>query len=306
MTYLEALTIRLAQGAAELPEAMRQRQGDWLLAQQRPDGGFAGREGGSDLYYTAFALRSLMILGLLDGEPADRAAEFLKQRLQGREAIIDLISLIMAAKMLEISSGIDVMQSANGGWQDAIAELLETLRREDGGYAKSPEGRAGSTYQTFLTLLCYELIERSPPEPRQIEAFIRGQAQVEGGFLEIRVGKRAGVNPTAAAIGALRVLQRLDEPTQLLTTEFLAEMQINDGGMTANTRIPIADLLSTCTAIVTLTDLQSLDQIDRAAATRYVHSMERPGGGFAGFEMDPAEDVEYTFYGLAACSLLSL
>lgn len=306
MTYLESLTIRLAQGAAELPEAMRQRHGDWLLQQQRPDGGFAGREGGSDLYYTAFALRSLMILGRLDGEPADRAASFLQQRLQGREAIIDLISLIMAAKMLEIASGIDVMQSANAGWQDAIAGLLETLRREDGGYAKSPEGRAGSTYQTFLTLLCYELIEREPPNPQQIVSFIARQAQIDGGFLEVRVGKRAGVNPTAAAIGALQVLRALDDATQQQTIDFIAEMQIPDGGMTANTRIPIADLLSTCTSIVTLADLAALDEIDRAAAVRYVNSMERPGGGFAGFEMDPAEDVEYTFYGLAALALLSL
>jgi hypothetical protein len=33
--------------------------------------------------------------------------------------------------------------------------------------------------------------------------------------------------------------------------------------------------------------------------------MERPQGGFAGFAMDPAEDVEYTFYGLGAMALLA-
>ena len=54
LSYLESLTVRLALAAAELPEATRQRHGDFMLAAQREDGGFAGREGGSDLYYTGF------------------------------------------------------------------------------------------------------------------------------------------------------------------------------------------------------------------------------------------------------------
>ena len=44
---------------------------------QRADGGFAGRQGLSDLYYTSFALRTLAILGELHGSVAERAAGFL-------------------------------------------------------------------------------------------------------------------------------------------------------------------------------------------------------------------------------------
>ena len=40
-------------------------------------------------------------------------------------------------------------------------------------------------------------------------------------------------------------------------------------------------------------------------AWRYGLSMARAKGGFAGFELDPAEDVEYTFYGLGLLSLLA-
>ena len=57
--YLEDITIRLAQGIDRLPEATRARHAEFLKAQQRDDGGFAGREGASDLYYTGFALRGL-------------------------------------------------------------------------------------------------------------------------------------------------------------------------------------------------------------------------------------------------------
>ena len=63
--YLQELTLRLALGASQLSPAIRERHTGWLHKQQRPDGGFAGREGESDPYYTAFALRALWILDAL-------------------------------------------------------------------------------------------------------------------------------------------------------------------------------------------------------------------------------------------------
>lgn len=303
MPYLQDLTIRLATGAAGYADDLRGRHTAWLLAQQNQDGGFAGREGGSDLYYTGFALRSLMILGALEGEPADRAAEFLRSRLDQREGIIDLISLVFGAAVLDLAAGIDVLRQANSNWRRAVADLLESLRREDGGYAKSTEGRAGSTYQSFLTLLCYELLELGPPEPDRLYDFLMRHQHPEGGFLEIRVGKRAGVNPTAAAIGSLKVLGRLDSETVGLTAEFLSDMQTDEGGFAANSRIPMADLLSTCTGLITLYDLGATDVVDQSRLRRYALGMQRDNGGFAGFAMDPAEDVEYTFYGLATLAL---
>jgi geranylgeranyl transferase type-2 subunit beta len=83
-SYLEDLTLRLATAIAELPDDLRARHVAYLLAAQRDDGGFAGREGSSDLYYTGFALRSLAMLGELYGPPAERAAAFLRSRLSGQ------------------------------------------------------------------------------------------------------------------------------------------------------------------------------------------------------------------------------
>nr|WP_164102711.1 prenyltransferase/squalene oxidase repeat-containing protein [Candidatus Laterigemmans baculatus] len=305
MAYLTDLTLRLALGTATLPPELRSRHLQYLLAQQRPDGGFGGREGGSDPYYTGFALRALMVLGELQQEPAERAARFLASRLTGREGIVDLISLVFAAAVVELGAGVDVLREAPSDWPQNLAKLLETYRRDDGGYAKSPDGRAGSTYQTFLTILCYELLEIEPAEVDRAIAFLREREHPDGGFLEIRVGKRPGVNPTAAAIGALKTLGALQPPTIERTVEFLLDQQSDDGGFTANTRIPLADLLSTCTATITLADLGARDAMDVEAARKYVLSMERPSGGFAGFLMDPAQDVEYTFYGLATLALLA-
>ena len=135
-TYLEELTVRLSIAAAQLAEEVRDRQGQFLLAAQREDGGFAGREGDSDLYYTGFALRGLAILGLLDGPVAQRAADYLKSRLSGQESIVDFFSLIYGAKLIESAAAINVFEQAEPTWADLVAsELEKLLARPDGALA---------------------------------------------------------------------------------------------------------------------------------------------------------------------------
>lgn len=301
--YLQELTLRLAIGAAQLDAGLRQRHADWLHRQQRSDGGFAGREGESDPYYTAFALRALWILDALDEATGKRAAAFLRQRLARRESIIDLISLIFAAAICELAVGEVVLSDDDLSWRKNVAALLASLRTEDGGFAKTPEGRAGSTYQTFLSVLCYELIEIPIPDVEGIESFLASQRQDGGGYLEIRAAKRAGVNPTAAAIGTLKVLGRLHVVDHDDTASFLAEMQSDEGGFTANTRIPFADLLSSFTGLLTLADLDATSRVNVDVVSRYALSMQSPEGGFVGFALDQTADVEYSFYGLATLAV---
>lgn len=306
--YLQQLTVRLAEGVGRLPESTRRLHADYFLAAQQPDGGFAGREGGSDLYYTTFAMRGLSILGELYGEVADRVAGFLRSKLSTHQTIVDFFSLFYAANLLKVSAGIDIFENADANWRDQVAEILQSLRREDGGYAKAPEGHAGSTYHTFLVLLVLQLIEKPIPQPQQIVAFLESQREPEGGWREIRASKRAGTNPTAAAVASLQILCALNEaedPELIATTlDFLVEMQTDEGGLRANTRIPIADLLSSFTGGLTLCELQAFDEIDIAAYRGFVERMERPTGGFQAAAWDEAHDVEYSFYGLGCLALL--
>src|SRR4051812_13779510 len=87
--YLAHLTARLADGLARVPEPRRQRHVRYLLLLQNPDGGFPGREGGSDLYYTGFALRGLAVLDALTPDVSARAAAFLRGSLQQQTSVID-------------------------------------------------------------------------------------------------------------------------------------------------------------------------------------------------------------------------
>jgi len=303
--YLQELTLRLALGASELEPSLRRRHSIWLRGCQRADGGFAGREGDSDPYYTAFALRALWILGDLDESITGSAGRFLRDRLQRRDSVIDLISLIFAAAILEMATGEVVIADDDTRWRDNVAGVLSTLRCADGGFAKTPEGRAGSTYQTFLSVLCFELMNVPVPQSDRIAEFLDSQRHDAGGYLEIRVAKRAGVNPTAAAIGTLKTLGYLDVSHQADTVEFLLEMQSDEGGLTANTRIPFADLLSSFTGLTTLVDLDAADHISVPRLRSYVQSMQSPDGGFVGFALDQTADVEYTFYGLAGLAMIA-
>ena len=301
--YLHDLTLRLAAGAQGIDPAIREIHSTWLANQQHDDGGFAGREGDSDPYYTAFALRGLWILDALDAEIAQPAGQFLRSRLSGKESVIDLISLIFAAAVCELAAGVVVISDDDEGWRDNIAAMLSQLRTQDGGFAKTPEGRAGSTYQTFLSVLCHELIELDIPNLSDIPTFLQSQRHVDGGYLEIRAAKRPGVNPTAAAIGTLKTTGYLEPHNQSDTAEFLSEMQSDEGGLTANTRIPFADLLSSFTGLLTLSDLDAVELINLSAIESYALSMQSPQGGFIGFALDQTADVEYTFYGLATLAL---
>lgn len=316
--YLTTLTSALAAGAMALDVADRERIGDWTAAQQRRDGGFAGREGESDPYYTAFGLRTLAVLGRVDERVANDAAAFLRGWIDRSSTVVDLISWVFSAAILQAARGHDVV-GVEDSFADRMHGFLMTLRCGDGGFAKTPEGHAGSTYQTFLSVLCHQIIGTNVADRDDVDRFLAGQKHPEGGFLEIRAAKRAGVNPTAAAIGTLRCLGRLDASQcgpdlRRETLEFLSDRQTDEGGFSANTRIPFADLLSTFTAMWTVADLVRDDDGSLAntswfrtsAAEAYARAMFAEGGGFTGFALDDTADVEYTFYGLGVLCLSRL
>ena len=303
-TYLENLSLRLAHGVAELPEDLRLRIAGYFKRAQRDDGGFAGREGESDLYYTSFGLRGLALAGELDGVPAQRAAEFVRRRLSGETPLVDFISLLFAAALLQTSAGIDVFAESAPDWRESVARLFERFRRPDGGYAKTDEGQSSSTYHTFLIVIAQQSLGRQPVDGLRLIEFVGSRRRDDGGFVEIGPMRKSGTNPTAAAAGLLAILDAFDEEWRSGVIDFLSEVQTDEGGLKANTRIPLADLLSTFTGLLTLADSGAIDQVDCDAARRYVLSLESDGG-FRGGAWDAVADVEYTFYGLGALALLS-
>lgn len=308
--YLLSLTGHLAEGLSRLPDAVRERHVSYLAAAQNADGGFSGREGGSDLYYTSFALRSLAVLDALTFPVCEKAAPFLRQSLSGQASVVDFVSLLFSCFLVQAAGGPDVLADSPPDWRERVAGALEALRTPDGGYAKAAGGASGSTYHTFLVGLCYQLLDRPMPGATDVARFVRSRQREDGGYVEIAPMRRGGTNPTAAAVGLLQLLDGADGlsgPTEAEKEQaagFLAALQSPEGGFQANSRAPLADLLSTFTATWTLRQLQALDRIDRADALQYAQALEQAGGGFRGGLWDERADVEYSFYGLGCLALL--
>ena len=301
-TYLENLARRITDGLRQLPEGFRTQHRTFLHSRQNRDGGFPGREGDSDLYYTGFALRSLAVLDGLTPDVTDRAAGFLRQSLTQQASVVDFFSLLYAALLIQLNGGPDVFATSAPDWPERVAATLETFRTPDGGYAKTPGSHAGSTYHTFLVCLTYQLLNKTLPHSENAVRFVRSRQREDGGYVEISPMRRSGTNPTAAAIGILQILDALGSTGAVI--DFLIGMPSVEGGLRANGRAPLADLLSTFTGLWTLHQLDALHRVDARAPLRYVQALELPGGGFRGGLWDDQTDVEYTFYGLAVLALV--
>jgi geranylgeranyl transferase type-2 subunit beta len=304
-SYLTGLTTRLSDGLAKATDDFRRRHASFLTERQNADGGFSGREGESDLYYTGFALRGLAVLDALLPEVCDRAAGYLRSCLEEQATVLDLFSLLYSCALVQAAGGPDVLADSPADWPERVAGVLETFRTADGGYAKASGATAGSTYHTFLVALGYQLLGRSLPRPEEAVRFVRSRRRDDGGYVEIGPMRRGGTNPTAAAVGVLQILQDLTADEAGPVIQFLTQMMSPEGGLRANDRAPLADLLSTFTGCWTLHQLGALERIDRDQASRFAHALALPGGGFRGGLWDEHTDVEYTFYGLGTVALLA-
>jgi geranylgeranyl transferase type-2 subunit beta len=299
--------VRLTAGLASQPEEFRRRHAGYLARKQNTDGGFSGREGGSDLYYTGFALRGLAVLDELTIPIAERTAGFLRAALTSQASVVDFYSLLYSAALVQLAGGPDVLADSPTDWPARVAQTLESFRKHDGGYAKATDAASGSTYHTFLVCLCYELLDEAVPRPDEVLRFVESRQREDGGYVEIAPMKRSGTNPTAAAVGVLQMLREPFQPDELqCTADFLAQMPSLEGGLRANSRIPLADLLSTFTGAWTLDQLGALARVDPAALRSYAQSLELPDGGFRAGLWDEQADVEYTFYGLGVVGLAML
>ena len=308
MPFLLDLAATLADGVRGLDVERRGRHRAFLLSKRTADGGFRGRDAGAthgDLYYTGFAVRALSLLDGIDPPLAGDVGRFVLAHDPFALGVIDLTSWLYTAIVVQAAGGPDPFAESGNDWPDRLAAQLESTRTDDGGYAKSPEGAAGSTYHSFLVALTLELLGRGVPSPGRLVQFLYDRQRDDGGFVEIAPVRRSGTNPTAAAAVLLARLGYADEELRRDVAGFFGDVAaVDEGGVRANGRIPIADGLSTFTALLTCRELGLAPPVPPAAARRFAAEvLEQPTGGFGGAAWDPDADAEYTFYGLGLLGL---
>ena len=342
--YMTSLTLRIASGVERLDLQYRQNIAEFTRTFQTEDGGFAGRRGQGDIYYTSFALRTLMLLGELKNDLlAERAIAFLEsfaaKRLQlapsrGEElnltadlenasavkacfslSSVELASFMISATLLQLATGRDVFDLLPLDRKSFVTASLARLRLPASGYRSSEKSGVAGIYHTFLAMICRELVMSIPDEKERNElaAFLSQHIREDGGFVEMLPLRTSGTNPTAAGVALMRILRQCDSQIaasfdSVRTKQFLLDRQSPTGGFSAHAGLPIPDLLSTFSAVVTLLDLddwQSTDTIDIQSLDVFRHSCQF-GNGYKGGSLDDTADVEYTFYGLALDSILRM
>ncbi|MCA9063339.1 MAG: geranyl transferase [Planctomycetaceae bacterium] len=303
--YLFQLADRISRGLQRLSPERLALHRQFIQSRQGEDGGFCGREGGSDLYYSGFAVRGLAVSGGIDPTVCAQFSRYLQSISPLKLGVIDLLSWLYGALVVQAASGEDLLPEDSSDFVTQASRRLESLRTADGGYAKSEEGAAGSTYQSFLVSLAYEMIGQEQPRPNALIQFLYDRQRDDGGFVEIAPMRRSGTNPTAAAVALLNKLHAMDEDIRDDVLEFLKDVVSPEGGFQANTRIPFGDGLSTFTGLLTAQDLGRRDLIRPEDLRDWVEqTLELRDGGFRGASWDQQADVEYTFYGLGILGLL--
>ncbi len=336
------LTLRIATGIDLLDEKYRRSVADFTRSFQREDGGFAGRRGQGDLYYTSFALRTLMLLGELKNDLlAEKVFSFLvsfaakrlelasagskqKSSLSGGKSVllpegcfslssVELVSFMISATLLQIVSGRDVFDSLPFDCQSFVAASLAKLRMPASGYRSSEKSGVAGVYHTFLAMICRELVMSVPDkqEQRELANFLAQHVRADGGFVEMLPLRTSGTNPTAAGVALVRILllcdgQLLSSFDTTRTIQFLLQRNSPTGGFSAHSGLAMGDLLSTFSAVITLLDLQqwqNTDVMNLNTLDEFRRSCQW-GDGYKGGPFDDAADVEYTFYGLALDSIL--
>lgn len=254
-------------------------------------GGFRGRSGGSDLYFTVFGLWCLSVLRAPLGREAARA--YLRGFAGGDG--LDLVHLASLARCWAILGG-----RPEGGDGQILRSYLERRRCRDGGY--SHLGMAeGTAYGCFLAVGAYQDLAAGRPDQAGIAHCLEALRTADGGYGNF-AGAEAGSAPAAAA--AMTALRQTGHKVDPDVCRWLIAQHLPSGGFPASPRTPQADLLSTAVALYALrasdTDMSGI----REPCRRFVEGLWRPAGGFGADDHDGRTDCEYCFYGLLALGAL--
>lgn len=286
--FLDWLRAGIRKGVASLNKDRKEAHSSTVRKFQNSDGGFSGRQGSSDLYYTAFAVEALSALGALTEEELHKAWHFaLKTPL---ESIVDAVNTLRIV-------------SLRGGKCHELIDFVESFRTSDGGYGKRREDSSGSTYHTFLACLFYDYHGIEPPEAEGLTEFLRARQREDGGFVENDRAEYSSANATSAGLSLGSLLRLSSEEFLTNACRYLSSHQTDAGGWSGGVKLLIPDLLSSFSAVVALHSVFSLTKEQKRRVLDFVLRLEQPAGGFSGTPLDNESDVEYTYYGLGVLAL---
>jgi prenyltransferase beta subunit len=291
MIQVARLAPKLLGDSSELVEA-------FLRSQQSDDGGFSDRDGNSDLYYTVFGLDSLIALNV--EVDFDRLESHLHGFGDGER--LDFVHLCCLARAWSAMPDLNRLPTET---RAQICQRITGFRAEDGGYNPKAHSPSGTAYGAFLALGAHQDLRIEFPEPLRAVQSLKFLETSDGAWTNDRLGptKIGSTNATAAAITTLR---NLNAPINRDVADWLMHRSHDQGGFRATPETPIPDLLSTATALHSLSGLEASIEPVKDSCLDFLDTLWTNDGSFYGNWTEETLDCEYTFYALLALGHLSL
>jgi hypothetical protein len=276
-------------GAASLSDEAQRGVSSYVNAQHGRDGGYLGRNGSADLYYSFFALACLEALG----QPIswDRTAPYLASFGDGEALDVAHLSCLVRSRALAPGERSRAALTA--------ARLSEFVAL-DGGFRPVRASRAGSIAASFAAQLAYEDLDGRLPVNAHIDDCIAARECADGSWADVP-GLASGTTTVTAAVALKRAATGRGEARG---ADWLAERHARTGGFFSSPVAPLPDLLSTAAALVALAALEVPRATVAEPTCRFVESLWNDDGGFRGFEADTKSDCEFTYYALVALGAL--
>jgi geranylgeranyl transferase type-2 subunit beta len=288
----------LLQGTQHLSSRLNNRTADYVISKRVSDGGYPGRLGGSDPYYTDFALR---ILSLTRPEEIHHPATL--DYAEWNSRISDIPECFNRLSIAQLC-GVELPLSAR--------DCLDRHRLSSGCFCRSAELPAPSAYSTFLGTVCEDILGLdSRNSMDSINAILKLQSS-DGGFSDTGSDPISQTNPTSAALGYLIKTALLsgemdpgfDAAINRAAAYFLS-VQAQDGGFLAHAKTPYPDLLSTFTALATLIAMNRIEQVHLKKHAQFAGLMANADGGFRSCIVDAESDIEHAYYGFGCLALIA-
>ncbi len=282
--------LRIAKRAGDLlnPNSLNKIV-DFVHRLSHSDGGYRGRGASSDLYYTVFAMKTLLALNAK--LPVENIEKYLLTFESGKQ--LDLVHLSSLARCWANLPG---KEPPPGARKMILGQILD-CRTGPTGFANQPGEQQSSIYSSFMALSAFQDLDEALPDQDALIEWMFSQDAADEGFAHQGSGD-SGLTPVTA--GAVVLLKHLNVQIPERTIQWLLGRHSKEGGFYAAPLLPFPDLLSTATALHALTALHaSLDAV-REPCLHFIQSLWRDDGGFCSMAIDDTLDCEYTFYGLLA------
>lgn len=281
-----------------------------LLERRLPDGGFRGKGQTSDLYYTGFAVLSLLALQA-DFESGKTIRFVERLTFTDQADLAHFAAWVRLCRLLRPGFFTEAVRT------DCL-KGLERFRCQDGAWHHLGCRETGSAYGCFLVLGALQDTGAAWDQQFQSDILkcLSALKSGNGGYFNEADIPAVSVPATAAAIVSRRILMQPTESDSDAQTWLMRNYDAGDehsgehsppcpGGFRVMPIAPVADLLSTAVALHALSLCRaSLDTI-RPSCLKYVNSLWDDRVGFCANSLDRISDAEYMFYGLLSLGHLA-